>query len=474
MTVFIRDLKTWSAVGEFNATNWSIPAESSENKNGSIVLAGKIDCSGQWAIIDGRVFYVEKSSEDNGLTTLTVIKPFYAFRRSLVFSGSSSVELGNFIAGRITEEFVSQADAEYRMAYITVTESVTVNADLGLRNNEVYSFTDVFEIAEQNGVGFDFTANYDTLAIRIYQRTYSQYSLFPGDGHTFLISSNITKELVAKATVRKITVVDNTITVVSSTNYYWHKDGTISTTPPAPAVRGSWVTVSVDRDDVTLAAAAAEAMRGNVAAYKFVFRAEENMALGDYIAIRINGEVYNGVITLVNLSSDGRTYEAGSLPVTLTEKIGTSDVKVSSITYEKRAQMADVLAAYPVGSIYISVNSTSPATLFGGTWQELQGRFLLGRNSAHAAGSTGGEETHALTVNEMPTHGHEMPPWMWAVSQYFSTGNYNIPGGTTAGNATDYNTGKTLQQQNTASVGGGQAHNNMPPYLAVYMWKRTA
>lgn len=62
---------------------------------------------------------------------------------------------------------------------------------------------------------------------------------------------------------------------------------------------------------------------------------------------------------------------------------------------------------YPVGSIYMSVNSTNPQTLFGGTWQRIQGRFLFAADSKHAAGSTGGEETHQLTVDEMPSHTHK-------------------------------------------------------------------
>ena len=62
------------------------------------------------------------------------------------------------------------------------------------------------------------------------------------------------------------------------------------------------------------------------------------------------------------------------------------------------------LATYPVGAIYISTISTSPASLFGGTWEQLKDRFLLGAGDTYAAGATGGEAAHALTVNEMPPH----------------------------------------------------------------------
>ena len=57
---------------------------------------------------------------------------------------------------------------------------------------------------------------------------------------------------------------------------------------------------------------------------------------------------------------------------------------------------------YPVGAVYISMNNTSPATLFGGSWTKIEGKFLLGTSSAYPSGSSGGEETHTLTVNELP------------------------------------------------------------------------
>lgn len=115
-----------------------------------------------------------------------------------------------------------------------------------------------------------------------------------------------------------------------------------------------------------------------------------------------------------------------------------------------------LLDAWPIGSIYISVNSTSPANLFGGSWEEIQGRFLLGRSSAHPAGKTGGEEKHKLTVNEMPSHSHSL-------TRYDGSGYSGVARGSDPGSTFS-----------TGSTGGGKAHNNMPPYLTVYMWKRIA
>ena len=57
---------------------------------------------------------------------------------------------------------------------------------------------------------------------------------------------------------------------------------------------------------------------------------------------------------------------------------------------------------YPVGSIYLSVNNVDTSTLFGGSWERIEGKFLLASSSTHAIGTTGGEESHSLTQGELP------------------------------------------------------------------------
>ena len=122
---------------------------------------------------------------------------------------------------------------------------------------------------------------------------------------------------------------------------------------------------------------------------------------------------------------------------------------------------------YPVGSIYMSVSSTSPEILFGGKWEQIQNRFLLAAGSSYTAGNTGGEATHTLTKNEMPTHSHEIySGYGDVVSNVSDAYRYQTWGSSDRG----WKTGNL----GTSNIGGGKAHNNMPPYLVVYMWKRTA
>ena len=130
--------------------------------------------------------------------------------------------------------------------------------------------------------------------------------------------------------------------------------------------------------------------------------------------------------------------------------------------------------AYPVGSIYMSVNETSPATLFGGTWVQIQDTFLLASGSSYAAGSTGGEANHTLTVDEMPSHKHlYRVDWTDGDLQKNTVGIGSSAVGVS--NSMMGNMGVDRHEDKSAYyTGGSQPHNNMPPYLAVNVWKRTA
>ena len=176
------------------------------------------------------------------------------------------------------------------------------------------------------------------------------------------------------------------------------------------------------------------------------------------------------------------------------EMFGTNAFTVSNNTLKLNCDLI-----YPVGSIYMSVNSTSPATLFGGTWEQLQNRFLLGAGSSYSNGSTGGASTVSLNVNQMPSHQH----WVEGTTSHasltgvlgnvFSGATDNKSGIVTQKNIASYRQySQSSDQTNnwadwvidashshtfgalTNFIGGSQAHENMPPYLVVYMWKRIA
>lgn len=118
---------------------------------------------------------------------------------------------------------------------------------------------------------------------------------------------------------------------------------------------------------------------------------------------------------------------------------------------------------YPVGSIYISTSPYNPKDIFGGgsTWRQIEDVFLLAAGTTYNGGDTGGEAKHTLTSREMPTHSH-------ALDVRYNTGSgsasvVDVVGPTKHGLA-----------YMTEAIGGNQPHNNMPPYLVVYVWERIA
>lgn len=172
---------------------------------------------------------------------------------------------------------------------------------------------------------------------------------------------------------------------------------------------------------------------------------------GDEASATITGDSPNQVLNLVLPRGEaGGTMTVSDVQNMIEQRLGT---------------------IYPVGSIYMSVSGTNPGTLFGGVWESIEGQFLIGVGShtddnnetwQFSSGQAHGEYKHQLTISEMPSHSH---------SQYVTANSGN------SGIRRDYNQDGNCErypQCDTGLTGGNGAHNNMPPYLAVYMWKRVS
>lgn len=132
---------------------------------------------------------------------------------------------------------------------------------------------------------------------------------------------------------------------------------------------------------------------------------------------------------------------------------------------------------YPIGSIYMSTNNINPTLFFGGVWEQIEDRFLLAAGQTYIAGNTGGEATHALTINEMPSHDHNGIYWGvdYKDSHYpWGLNNDGISNGFSSGYSSTRGGPNNEHAMYTGENGGGQPHNNMPPYLVVYIWKRVS
>ena len=214
---------------------------------------------------------------------------------------------------------------------------------------------------------------------------------------------------------------------------------------------GSWTTVSATKSNNTYNATATISGLNYQTTYVFQARAVDKLAT-------------------INTDEQARR----TTPIFDWSK---NDFNVNGTLKVNNTNIFDLI--YPVGSFYISSKSTNPATLFGGTWEQIQGRFLLGRSSSYPVGSMGGEATHTLTESEMPSHKGHLSSGIAGGAPY-EKGNYKgflnsdkMTAYSDIGRGWNVYAGNEMHPASEA-VGGGQAHNNMPPYLSVYIWKRTA
>lgn len=146
----------------------------------------------------------------------------------------------------------------------------------------------------------------------------------------------------------------------------------------------------------------------------------------------------------------------------------TIDITAASVGATAIAEAK--LAAWPIGSIYMSVNSTSPANLFGGTWERISEAFLFAASSSYPAGSTGGEFAHKLTQSELPNYSLSVANGSNVIrSKTGSSADAYVQTQSSGWGIPNWES-KTVT---VASGGSGAAHNNMPPYLSVWIWKRT-
>lgn len=213
----------------------------------------------------------------------------------------------------------------------------------------------------------------------------------------------------------------------------------------------------------------------------------------------------NDVSSIINIDNVPNAIKATQdsrgqkIDTTYIKNISVSDNTLTIYKGDGSATNLDIISfdqIYPIGAIYMSTVSTNPATLFKiGNWEALPaGRVLLAQGTSiwgvnYSAGSTGGEDKHTLTVSESAPHNHTGNATtsgsththaLTMRASHGKSGNGGVPRFGDGDVWSDYKTqnlSATGEHSHAITInnsGGGQAHNNMQPYLSVYMWKRTS
>ena len=195
-----------------------------------------------------------------------------------------------------------------------------------------------------------------------------------------------------------------------------------------------------------------------------------------YDNAKSEGTLNSNQIYMTPASSSAYTLPAATSSTLGGVKLSDSTSSTSSTsggiaaTPVKAAIAEAKLAAWPIGSIYITVSNTSPANLFGGTWERISDTFLFAASSSYPAGSTGGEFTHKLTQSELPNYSLSVANGSNVIrSKTGSSADAYVQSQSSGWGIPNWES-KTVT---VASGGSGAAHNNMPPYLSVWIWKRT-
>lgn len=474
MRAYIKRRGDFKTVMMGSAESWKIPIASAEGDTGQIVLGeyASAEHTGNWLYIMGRIYLISQATPSNNQFTATIADPATAFDRQAVWPSTPAGTYGAFIKAALEADYLNCTDADYAVPYLQISNTDTTPLVAPeLDDTKLYKLSDIISTARRAGVRIDFSIDGEKLAIDISTAEGATHNVFFNDGRAQLETETYSADNAAKVTVlqaqEKAEGADkDTPTEYISYTYYLAADGSVSASVPSARAEGRWEYITCKADE-TPEDKAKELFAKNVNSYKIEFYSTRRYQLYDTIRLRLHGGAFTTQITGITYNSgdDRYLYRCGELATTIQQKVKKS-LSASSARASLGGAGMSLQSVYPVGAIYISTADTNPSTLFGfGTWAQIKDVFLLAAGDTYAGGSAGGEATHTLINSEIPSHNHAI----WYPNESAGNDSAQIGYPSVASKSTYYAVGS-----NTGDVGGGQAHNNLPPYLAVYMWRRTA
>ena len=300
--------------------SWDLPLASASSATGTLTIPSVIsrEHAGDWLIVEGRVYAIERVEPDTALSTLTVSLPEDAFDRALVYDGDNApAATGSLILRTLRDEYQQCPDSAYALPYLDIRNSDdTPLIDPEPDENGLWSLSSYLRRVRARGVAVDWTVAGQLLRVTIRRTSAQDHTVLFGAGDYQLAEQAYSRSLTAKVTIRQ---------GGTSTHYYLSQDGSISTSIPDRRAAGEWQVAAV-RDKADPLEEAAKIFAANQDSHKISFRTAEGYALYDIIRFRLSGQPYTAAITDIRWGSGDRRllYTCGELTTTLEARLRSS------------------------------------------------------------------------------------------------------------------------------------------------------
>ena len=424
MIVYIKSRLDFATRGFDAANSWTIPISSALDDTGSVAIKQTKDkYLDDWIYVDGHIFVISAESPQNGVNTLTISDPATIFSRPLVWPESPPTTFGEFIADRVTAEFINCADAEYAIPYLSVvnTDHTEFTAQ-ELDDTRLYSLDDIIKSAKERGVNIEYTIADNALRMSISTKKATVHNVFFDDGSNELDTETYSNEITAKVTVMK-KIADSDPVSYTATDYYLGADGSLSSAIPQNRAKGKWEYATAEADEDALDTAEG-VVADNISSHKIEFYSKYEYSLWDAVRIKLANQVYDSYVVAVT-KSDGDTrykYRCGELATNITEKM-----KAAGTAAYKTTVAGGAGAALGI-STYVSATGTDGYWTYrkysDGTfdaWATVSGTITDGYCSGSLPGFTVGAPQMFTSVNY---GGNAMN--VIVIVQAMSNGAYNL------------------------------------------------
>lgn len=474
MQAYIKTAAAFRTSFDRKVLDYDIALEAVESLPSTVTLLGgdiPRELAGGWLWVANSLFLIGEVSPGEGLTELQLQSPLDAFSRPRPYTPpAEGSTMGAFVIRELAAGWRDLTDSVYALPYLELEAEDSVPfAAPTVDDQGFYVLADYLRTARRDhGLELRFVPDGDSLRITARNAVTGSHTLIAGDGHTHMESNTFSRTAVAKVTTvqpvdtGQVDEEGQKIFETVSTDWYLGLDGSVSSQEPPGRASGSWSVVPVSAKND--AEEAARAVFGkNTETHKVEFWIDFRPGLLDDFRLHLpSGKTFEGQISSIRRISGDRRWlcQAGTWPVTLTDKVRKSSGG-SSGGGSRGGSSAQL---YAIGDIFITTRSGDPAQLLGyGAWTRIEGCYLYCADQSIPAGTHGGESSHALTAEELPSTVQVVDPTELHIT------------GTRTG--TDHNgvaSWQGGQSPATAPLGSGTPIPLKPRCFSIFVWLRKA